>query len=220
MHDSETRALRRTALLLLAVSALRLMWPVGGGAPEMAEVTDSLLAASQEGLSDAEHRSRPLEQDERIDPNLATAQELDRLPGVGAVAAQAIVAERERSGPFRDAEDLSRVRGIGPATVAKFERYIAVSRTGPGSSGRRRPTLPSASRPRRPSLGSAIDINRATVDDLVSLPGIGPALAARIVDARKEQMFATVEDLVRVRGIGIGTLERLRALVTAGGGRW
>jgi len=218
MHDSETRALRRTALLLLVVSVVRWGWPVSSGQPDIAEVTDSLLAASQEGLADAEHRSRPLEKGERIDPNLATAQELDRLPGVGAVTAQAIVAERELSGPFRDAGDLSRVRGIGPATIAKFEPYIVVSRSGQASSPRRQPAS-SSSRPRRPPPGAAIDINRATVQDLVSLPGIGPALAARIVDSRKEQMFGSIEDLVRVRGIGAATLERLRPLVTAGGGR-
>ena len=211
MHDSETRALRQTALLLFAVSAVRWAWPVESEAPDVAEVTDSLLAASQEVLADAEHRSRPLEPGERIDPNLATAQELDRLPGVGAVAARAIVAERERTGPFRDAGDLSRVRGIGPATVAKLEPHIAVSRP--------RPAPPGRPRPHRTSPASVVDINRATVDELVVLPGIGPALAARIVDARGEQMFARVEDLVRVRGIGPATLERLRYLVTSGGGR-
>ena len=211
MHDSETRALRRTALLLLAVSAVRWAWPVGGVAPDVAEVTDSLLAVSQEGLADAERRSRPLEPGERIDPNLATVQELDRLPGVGAVVALAIGAERERTGPFRDAADLSRVRGIGPATVAKFESHIAVSRPLPAPRGRPRPP--------RTSSAPAVDINRATVDDLIALPGIGPALAARIVDMRREQMFASVEDLVRVHGIGPATLERLRPLVTAGGSR-
>ena len=211
MHDSETRALRRTALLLFAVSAVRWAWPVGSEAPDVAEVTDSLLAASQEVLADAEHRSHPLEPGERIDPNLATVQELDRLPGVGAVAARAIVAERERIGPLRDAGDLSRVRGIGPATVAKLEPHIAVSTPSQAPPGR--------PRPHRTSPASAVDINRATVDDLVALPGIGPALAARIVDARGKQMFARIEDLVRVRGIGPATLERLRPLVTARGGR-
>ena len=84
MHESETRALRRTALLLFAVSAVRFVWPVGAVVPDVEEVTDSLLATSQERLADAERRSRPLELGERIDPNLAFAQELDRMPRAGA----------------------------------------------------------------------------------------------------------------------------------------
>lgn len=211
MHDSETRALRRTALLLLAVSALRWAWPAGGAAPVVGEATDSLLAASQDALTDAEQRSRPLEPGERIDPNRASASELDRLPGVGAVAARAIVEERERTGPFRVPGDLFRVRGIGDATVAKVEPYIDLSRPPPATVAR--------PRPQRMPAPSLVDINRATVDELVALPGIGPVLAARIVDARKEQIFAEVEDLVRVRGIGPASLERLRLLVTVRGVR-
>jgi competence protein ComEA len=133
MHDSETRALRRTAVRLLAVSVLRWALPGGSVTPDINQVTDSLLVASQEGLAEAERRARPLEPGERIDPNLATAQELDRLPGIGSVAAEAIVAERGRSGPFRDADDLSRVRGIGPATVAKLEGHISVATSRPVS---------------------------------------------------------------------------------------
>lgn len=211
MHDSETRALRRTALLLFVVSVVRVMWPVGDVGPDVADVADPLLAASQERLADAELRSRPLEPGERIDPNLASAQELDRLPGVGAVAAQAIVAERELGGPFRDVGDLARVRGIGPATVAKLAPHIVVSESRAVPSGRTRRS--------GASTEAAVDINRATVAELVALPGIGPALAARIVEARQERVFQRVEDLVNVRGIGPVTLERLLPLVTAGGGR-
>ncbi|MEZ4651138.1 MAG: helix-hairpin-helix domain-containing protein [Candidatus Eisenbacteria bacterium] len=53
-------------------------------------------------------------------------------------------------------------------------------------------------------------LDLATAEDLTSLPGIGPALAARIVAAREEAPFRTVEDLRRVKGIGAKTLERLR----------
>ena len=56
--------------------------------------------------------------------------------------------------------------------------------------------------------GVAVDLNHATVAELASLEGVGPALAARIVAARP---FATVEDLARVRGIGQRRLARLRA---------
>jgi hypothetical protein len=54
--------------------------------------------------------------------------------------------------------------------------------------------------------GVAVDVNRATVAELASLEGIGPALAARIVAARP---FANVADVARVRGIGERRLARL-----------
>jgi competence protein ComEA len=52
--------------------------------------------------------------------------------------------------------------------------------------------------------------------DLEGLPGVGPALAGRIL-AERERIggFAQVEDLLAVRGIGPATLERLRPLVSA-----
>jgi competence protein ComEA len=56
-----------------------------------------------------------------------------------------------------------------------------------------------------------ISINNATPEDLERLPGIGPALAGRIVAARP---FNTIDDLLRVSGIGERTLARLRSLVT------
>jgi competence protein ComEA len=55
--------------------------------------------------------------------------------------------------------------------------------------------------------GAAVDLNRATVEELASLDGIGPKLGARIVAARP---FVTVEDLGKVRGIGRRRLARLR----------
>jgi len=60
-----------------------------------------------------------------------------------------------------------------------------------------------------------IDLNRATAEDLQRLPGIGPAMAERILQYRKEQRgFKSVDDLDGVRGIGQKTLEKLRPYVT------
>ena len=60
-----------------------------------------------------------------------------------------------------------------------------------------------------------IDVNRANVKQLIALPGIGPALATRIVDYRERNgPFARVDELTRVKGIGPAKLERIRVLVT------
>jgi competence protein ComEA len=52
-----------------------------------------------------------------IDINRASPDELDTLPGIGPATAAAIVAERQRNGPFAGVDDLDRVPGIGPAKV-------------------------------------------------------------------------------------------------------
>lgn len=61
----------------------------------------------------------------------------------------------------------------------------------------------------------SLDLNRATTQELTTLPGIGEVLAQRIVDYREAHgPFRSVEELIAVEGIGEGKLEKLRELVT------
>lgn len=65
------------------------------------------------------------------------------------------------------------------------------------------------------STGTLVDLNTADAAGLDTLPGIGPALAQRIIDWRTEHgPFASVESLTDVSGIGPATMEKLRDLVT------
>jgi len=60
-----------------------------------------------------------------------------------------------------------------------------------------------------------IDLNRATTDELTRLPGVGPALARRIVDVRDaDGPFTQVDELGRVRGMTARKIDKLRAFVT------
>jgi competence protein ComEA len=68
------------------------------------------------------------------------------------------------------------------------------------------------------ALKAAIDVNRASLQELQKLPGIGPKLSQRIVDERAKRPFKTPEDLRRVPGIGPKTMDRLRPLITTGEG--
>ncbi len=71
--------------------------------------------------------------------------------------------------------------------------------------------------PIRRHTGARVDLNRASPGELESLPGIGSGLAKRIVDHRRQHgNFRSVEDLARVKGIGMKRLERLRSLVMVG----
>lgn len=67
------------------------------------------------------------------------------------------------------------------------------------------------------ATGQLIDINTATVEELDTLPGIGPTLAQAIVDYRNEfGPFFAIEDIMFVDGIGPDTFEAIKDLITVG----
>jgi competence protein ComEA len=64
--------------------------------------------------------------------------------------------------------------------------------------------------------GSLVDVNLAGVAELETLPGVGPATAAAIVEHREQHgPFATIDDLEAVRGIGPAKIDAIRDLATA-----
>ena len=63
-----------------------------------------------------------------------------------------------------------------------------------------------------------LDINTATAEELTELPGIGPELAARIVEHRTAHgPFATAEEILEVPGIGERKLEAIEERITVNG---
>jgi competence ComEA-like helix-hairpin-helix protein len=149
-------------------------------------------------------RNEPLSAGERIDPNTAPAEQLDRLPRVGPALAERIVAHRESQGAFRTTADLGAVSGIGPALLEGIGPYLDL---------RAVPAGPARAR----SAASLVDINRATAEELQTLPGVGPVIAVRIVEYRREHgRFATFEDLEEVAGIGAKLRERIEAAARLG----
>ncbi len=62
----------------------------------------------------------------QININTATAEQLTQLKGIGASHAAAIVAYREKNGPFQKAEDLMKVPRIGQKTFEKNKALISV----------------------------------------------------------------------------------------------
>ena len=130
-----------------------------------------------------------------------------RAPGVYRLAAGARVADVvDAAGGPADGADLDRLNLAAPVADGA-QVYVPREGEAPpaGASG----TSNAAGGP-----AAVIDLNTATLAELDTLPGVGPATAAAIVQERERRGgFGTVDDLLDVRGIGPARLEALRDLV-------
>lgn len=83
------------------------------------------------------------------------------------------------------------------------------------------PQDPAPARPAAEGRGAApLDLNTATAAQLETLPGIGAATAARIVEYReKNGGFKKIEELMNVKGIGEKSFLKLKPLVSVGAAR-
>lgn len=159
--------------------------------------------------------SRPLGPGETVDLNLASAEEIARLPRIGMSLAKRIVADRTARGPYRSLGDLERVAGVGPALIdqlrgrVRFAGVVGVVRSPP-----RQNSTHDGSSSYDAGRGP-LDLNSADSSALLALPGIGPARARAILAYRREKgPFASVADLRAVPGLTRRLVERLAPIVT------
>ncbi|NOZ60113.1 MAG: helix-hairpin-helix domain-containing protein [Calditrichaeota bacterium] len=94
----------------------------------------------------------------------------------------------------------------------EFQRHIEAMTT----SQNQLKSLQNAKKPaaQKGAYDFKININTASVDEIVRLPKVGPVLASRIVKYREQNgYFQTPEELIKVKGIGKKTLEKLKPFI-------
>lgn len=99
------------------------------------------------------------------------------------------------------------------ARTSRTQRKNAQAKSGLGESASGKSGSVKAGSGRNNSIMQIVRINSASAGELQQLPGIGPALAQRIVETRSRGRFTSVEDLLRVPGIGKAKLAKLRDYV-------
>src|SRR5689334_10789629 len=121
LTEAERRGARWLALLFV-LGTVSDAWRTGH--PAMLPEPPAVVA-----VADSTHRPARGSAPERpsgptpsapLDLNRATAEELDRLPGIGPVLARRIVEHRERHGAFRSADELLGVPGIGVRSLERL----------------------------------------------------------------------------------------------------
>ena len=198
----------------------------GGGmvAPETAVYAGDRVVVGSDGVH-VEPSGDPLLVAIPVDINFADARTLERLPGVGAATASAIVDNRRDQGPFSSVDALVRVRGLGPASVDGLRAYVSASG---GAAVGEALQVPVSVEDKSDGVEVGfsgveadsdvgvsevveIDINYASLAELMALRGVGPVIAERIVEERDSNgAFRSVDDLERVAGVGPRTVDRLR----------
>lgn len=99
------------------------------------------------------------------------------------------------------------------ARTSSTQRKNAQATAGYSASSTKKVGSTRAGAEKNNSAVQSVRINSASAGELQQLPGIGPALAKRIVETRSSGRFASAEDLLRVPGIGKAKLAKLRDYV-------
>jgi len=143
------------------------------------------------------------------DVNSADAQTLQRVRGISLIKAQAIIDYRNEFGPFKSLDELTQVRGIGPATVENFRIANFCVNDSDSDTSIQPEELSTPSVNNSPDC---LNINTASASSLQKVNRIGEVKAQSIIEYRTEVgTFQSLNDLTNVKGIGPSTVENFRS---------
>ncbi len=158
-----------------------------------------------------------------VDINTADQKALESLPGVGPATAKAIVQGR----PYKSVDDLANVKGLGRSKFEKIKPLVTVG----GPPAAQAPTAAGAAASKAATVTQAVqkapaqakqavkaaasmgpvNLNTASKEQLVALPGIGEKKAQAIIDGRPYQK---TEDVMKVKGIKQGIYNKIKDKIT------
>jgi competence protein ComEA len=151
----------------------------------------------------------------KSDLNRADRDELVSVPGIGPAVAESILKQRSDRGGFKSLDELSDVTGIGAQTVQNLRERFNISRkraaaAKSASKGDVRKGSGADKTAKNTRIAKS-DLNRADHDELLSVPGIGPAAAESILKHRSDRGgFKSLDELSDVTGIGAQAVQNLR----------
>lgn len=218
-HGSAVRAM--LAIVLAAVVAM--VWlGVAGGSDRSFELSTGSTDGSGAGSSESAEQQGAVEeageQDGDAEDGAASAPERTVIdvggavtqPGVVELTSGARVVDAiEAAGGLADDADCS---SLNQAQILQDGQKVYVPRVGetvPAATGSGTDASAGAG-----DVSALVNINTASLEELDALPGVGPSTAQAIIDDREQNgPFASIEDLMRVSGIGEKKYAKLEALI-------